>query len=136
MIETIFSKPPAYGSIANWLGPQMLQRLLEYAQSQRENIQVSGVGRRENKKIDLTLRRSARLKQLGDLEGALQSRARETLPAMFRQLGTTSFDPNKLELEIVAHGDGAFYARHRDTNLFSSASSNAFYNRRDISAVY
>lgn len=111
----------------------MLARLWDYAQSQRENFEVSGVGRGDNKRIDLTLRRSMRLRQLGDLEGELQARARDTLPAMLRQLGTTHFEPSKLELEIVAHGDGAFYARHRDTNVFSGP---AFGNRRVISAVY
>jgi SM-20-related protein len=133
MSETIFSTPPTYGHVANWLGVQMLARLWDYAQSQRENFEVSGVGRGDNKRVDLTLRRSMRLKQLGDLEGELQVRARDTLPAMFRQLGTTHFEPSKLELEIVAHGDGAFYARHRDTNIFSGP---AFGNRRVISAVY
>jgi hypothetical protein len=75
MSETVFAKPPAHGRIANWLGPQILQRLLDYAQKQRENFKVSGVGRRETKRIDLTLRRSMRLQQLGDLEGELQARA-------------------------------------------------------------
>ena len=111
----------------------MLARLWDYAQSQRENFEVSGVGRGDNKRVDLTLRRSMRLKQLGDLEGELQARARDSLPAMFRQLGTARFEPSKLELEIVAHGDGAFYAKHRDTNIFSGP---AFGNRRVISAVY
>src|SRR5689334_3038695 len=120
MTETIFSKPPTHGRIANWLGPQTLQRLFEYAQKQRENFRVSGIGRGENKRVDLKLRRSMKLKQLGDLEGELEARARETLPAMVQQLGATRFEPSKFELEMVAHGDGAFYAKHRDTNVFSS----------------
>ncbi len=133
MTETIFSRPPTYGRIANWLGTQVLQRLWDYTQAQRDHFAVSGIGRGENKKIDLTKRRSMMLRQLGDLEGELQARARDTLPAMFRQLGTTSFEPSKIELQIVAHGDGAFYTRHRDANIFGSA---ALDNRRIISAVY
>lgn len=136
MSEAVFAKPPSYGRIANWLGLQSVERLLHNAESRRENFAVSGVGRGENKRVDLTLRRSMRLKQLGDLQGELQARVRDTLPAMFRQLGTTSFEPSKLELEMVAHGDGAFYARHRDTNVFSDAVGAAFGNRRIISAVY
>lgn len=133
MSETVFAKPPAHGRIVNWLGPQILQRLLDYAQKQRENFKVSGVGRRETKRIDLTLRRSMRLQQLGDLEGELEARARETLPEMVQQLGAACFEPSKFELEMVAHGDGAFYGRHRDTNVFHGP---AFSNRRIISAVY
>jgi SM-20-related protein len=133
MSEAVFSKPPAFGRIANWLGPQTLRRLFDYAQKERENFQVSGIGRGEHKRVDLTLRRSMKLKQLGDLEGELQARARETLPAMIRQLGAAHFEPSKFELELVAHGDGAFYTKHRDTNVFSG---DAFANRRIISAVY
>ena len=110
-----------------------MQRLFEYAQKQRENFRVSGIGRGEHKRVDLKLRRSMKLKQLGDLEGELEARARETLPAMVQQLGATRFEPSKFELEMVAHGDGAFYAKHRDTNVFSS---DPFANGRIISAVY
>jgi len=119
MSEAVFAKPPAHSRIANWLGPQISQQLLDYAQQQRENFIVSGAGRGENKRVDLKLRRSMKLKLLGDLEGELQSRARETLPAMFQQLGAARFEPSKFELEMVAHGDGAFYTKHRDTNVFS-----------------
>jgi Rps23 Pro-64 3,4-dihydroxylase Tpa1-like proline 4-hydroxylase len=135
MSEAVFAKPPAHGRISNWLGPQMRTRLLDYAQAHCDSFSVTGVGRGEHKRVDLTLRRSMRLKQLGDLEGELQARARETLPAMFERLGAARFEPSKLELEMVAHGDGAFYAKHRDTNVFSNAGA-AFGNRRIISAVY
>jgi Rps23 Pro-64 3,4-dihydroxylase Tpa1-like proline 4-hydroxylase len=133
MDENVFSKPPVHGRLANWLGSQMVDRLLDYAQSHRDSFAVSGVGRKENKRIDLTLRRSMALKELGDLEDELRGRAREALPAMFQQLGAARFEPSKFELEIVAHGDGAFYARHRDTNISSGP---PLSNRRIISAVY
>jgi SM-20-related protein len=74
-----------------------------------------------------------RLKALGDLEGELRARVLETLPAMVEQLGASRFEPTRLELEMVAHGDGAFYAKHRDTNISLGP---ALSNRRVISAVY
>jgi hypothetical protein len=52
MNEHVFSKPPAHGRIANWLGPQMVERLLDYAQKRRESFFVSGVGHGDNKIID------------------------------------------------------------------------------------
>jgi Rps23 Pro-64 3,4-dihydroxylase Tpa1-like proline 4-hydroxylase len=133
MSEAVFAKPPAHGRIANWLGPQISQRLLDHAQEQRENFQVSAIGWGESKRIDLSLRQSRRLRQLGDLEDELRGRARETLPAMFQQLGAARFEPSKFELEMVAHGDGAFYGKHRDTNVLTGPK---FSNRRIISAVY
>jgi SM-20-related protein len=132
MNADVFSKPPAHGRIANWLGPQTVARLLDYAQSQRENFFVSGVGHGDNKRIDLTIRRSSKLKNLDDLKDELRERARAALPAMCEQLGTAPFEPSKFELELVAHGDGAFYTRHRDTDIRQSG----LINRRLISAVY
>ncbi len=133
MDENVFYKPPVHGRLANWLGSQMVDRLLDYAQSQRDNFNLSGIGRKENKRVDLTLRRSMALKQLGDLEDELVARARAALPVMFQQLGAARFEPSRFELEVVAHGDGAFYARHRDTNISSGP---PLGNRRVISAVY
>jgi Rps23 Pro-64 3,4-dihydroxylase Tpa1-like proline 4-hydroxylase len=132
MNEDVFSKPPAHGRIANWLGPQTVVRLLDYAQSRRENFFVSGVGYGENKRVDLAMRRSSKLKDLGDLKDELRQRARAAVPAMCDQLGTPPFEPSEFELELVAHGDGAFYTRHRDTNIRQSG----LVNRRVISAVY
>src|SRR6266852_6053621 len=132
MNEDAFSKPPAHGRIANWLGAAMLDRLLDYAQSQRDSFRASGIGEGDNKRVDLTLRRSSKLKDLGELKDELRQRAQAALPAMFEQLGTTPFEPSNFELEIVAHGDGAFYTRHRDNNLGHSG----LINRRLISAVY
>jgi len=70
---------------------------------------------------------------LGDLEDELRGRARETLSAMFQQFGAARFEPSKFELEMVAHGDEAFYGKHRDTNVLTGPK---FNNRRIISAVY
>jgi len=59
----------------------------------------------------LAIRRSSKLKDLGDLKDELRQRARAALPAMCEQLGTAPFEPSKFELELVAHGDGAFFTR-------------------------
>jgi SM-20-related protein len=132
MNEDVFSKTPAYGRVANWLGPQMVARLLDYAQSQRASFRVSSLGKGDNQRVDLTIRRSSKLEDLGELKDELHACARMALPAMFDQLGTTPFEPSRFELEMVAHGDGAFYTRHRDTKTGDAGLT----NRRVISAVY
>jgi len=38
MNEDVFTKPPPYGRITDWLGPEMLQRLLDFAQKQRDSF--------------------------------------------------------------------------------------------------
>jgi SM-20-related protein len=132
MNDDVFLKPPVHGRVANWLGPRMVERLLEFAQSQQVSFYETDVwnnakGARE---IDLTARRSWKIKDLGSLRSDIQERARALMPNMCTQLGTARFEPRRFEIEMVAHCDGAFFGEHRDRNPQSPAR-----NRR-ISAVY
>ena len=130
MTEDIFFKPPAHGRIGNWLGPQLVQRLLHFARKHRDGFRPSGVSLGRETRIDLAARRSCKIKALGELGDELQSCARAALPEMCRQLGTGRFEPSKFEIEMVAHGDGAFFAEHYDR------SANPELRRRLISGVY
>ena len=60
----------------------------------------------------------------------------EPLTADFIEaLGVGTFEPEGVELELIAHGDGAFYSRHIDT--FTGEASNANAGRqRLVSAVF
>jgi hypothetical protein len=62
------------------------------------------------------MRRSSKLKDLGDLKDELRQRARAAVPAMCDQLGTPPFEPSEFELELVAHGDGAVFVDMEPTN--------------------
>jgi len=97
MMENIFAKPPAYGIISNWLGPEMVQRLLDFAQTQHDSFFPSGVGYDENVRVDANIRRSSRITKLGDLRNELRSRVKAAPPAMFKRLGTDAFEPSRLE---------------------------------------
>ncbi len=109
----------------------MVGRLLDFAQTSRDQFKASDVGYGESNRTDLTTRQSSKLKQLGELENELQERAQAALPFMFEHLGYTPFDPARFELEMVAHGDGAFFSRHTDIVLRPEMTS-----YRAISAVY
>jgi hypothetical protein len=132
MIDNIFSKPPAHRSISNWLGREILQRLLDFAQMRRDSFFPSGIGNKEENRVDLNARRSTKIKVLGNLKEELRARARAVLLVMFQQLGAAVFEPSKLEVEMVAHGDGAFYKQRRD----SFGPGQTINNRRVISCVY
>jgi SM-20-related protein len=80
----------------------------------------------------VNIRRSSRMTDLGDLKNELRTRVGAILPAMFQRLGTEAFEPGKLEVEMVAHGDGAFFTEHRDTVV----EGQKVVIRRIISAVY
>lgn len=132
MIADIFTNPPAHGRIANWLGLKMVSRLLDFAQGHRDGFRASGVLNTDDgdRRIDLTIRRSHKIKIVGELRDELQAGARAALPEMCRQLGSGQFEPSKFEIEMVAHGDGAFFGQHCDRY------SQSPLNDRLISAVY
>ncbi|MBO0717573.1 MAG: 2OG-Fe(II) oxygenase [Rhizobiales bacterium] len=132
MNDEIFFKTPAHGRVVNWLGPQMVGKLLEYAQSHRDSFCESRVWNTAKGKSerDPTVRRSWRTRNLGSLRDEIELRARQLLPDMYAQLGIERSESHKFDIEMVAHCDGAFYGEHRDWQPRSSLS------RRLISAVY
>jgi Rps23 Pro-64 3,4-dihydroxylase Tpa1-like proline 4-hydroxylase len=71
-------------------------------------------------------RRVSKRLGLGGFKTEFKAKVQEILPAMFETLNVKPFIP-MFELELVAHGDGAFFARHRDPD------KNQF---RIISVVY
>ena len=123
-----FNRVPPHGVVRDWLGEQFVERLLIYAQSNEHLFKESRVA---SNRIDSTRRISRRLDDLGDLKQELRAKVRELLPTMLETLGSKPFDPT-FELELVAHGDGAFFARHLDT----ITGPEYLNSRRTISAVY
>jgi len=132
MNDDIFLKPPVHGRVANWLGPQMVERLLEFAQSQQDKFYQTGIWNKKKGEVavDLTVRRSRKITDLGSLRGDIQERAQALMPKMCAQLGATPFEPRRFEIEMAVHFDGAFFGEHRDQNPESQTKS------RLISAVY
>jgi Rps23 Pro-64 3,4-dihydroxylase Tpa1-like proline 4-hydroxylase len=55
------------------------------------------------------------LSNLDDFKGELRAKLKDLLPLMFGTLGNKPFIPSKIEGELVAHGNGAFFERHIDT---------------------
>jgi SM-20-related protein len=94
----------------------MVARLLSFAQTSRDQFKASDVGYGESNRVDPARRRSSKLKQLA---------------SMYEHLGYKLSDPVSIELEMVAHGDGAFFLRHADTVIRPEMTS-----YRAISAIY
>lgn len=130
MLLDSFHKAPPYGLVHNWLGARFVQRLLDYATSTQHQFEDSPIGY-GGTKVDTTHRRSVRQGNLGDLRTDIEKNILSALPGMYEKLGCGKFEPHKLELEMVAHGNGAFFARHVDTFKQRNAKSH-----RIISAVY
>jgi SM-20-related protein len=86
-----------------------------------------------SKKFDPTVRVSTRLRQLGSFQEMLESRMLSILPALIDELRVTPFQVDSFGIELVAHGDGAFYKRHIDTQ---TAPYGELGRIRVLSAVY
>jgi Rps23 Pro-64 3,4-dihydroxylase Tpa1-like proline 4-hydroxylase len=114
-LADISDKIPPYGIIHDWLGTEAVEGLLRFAQSNEDRFEDTTVALKEGQGIDRARRVSKRLKSLGILEGELSGKLEGVLPAMFKRLGNKPFIPSNIEVELVVHGDGAFFARHIDT---------------------
>ena len=71
---------------------------------------------------------------LGQCKDAFRARVAEVLDEVFASLGVPIPPDYRFELELVAHGDGAFYKRHIDTHTQGIAARRAF--NRVLSMVY
>ena len=126
-----FNKIPPHGVIRGWLGAQFIERLLLCAQSNEHFFKETTVASGTSHRIDPTSRISRRFGDLGDLKHELKAKVRELLPEMLTTLGKKPFNPT-FELELVAHGDGAFFTEHIDTLTGPERGG----RHRIISAVY
>lgn len=82
---------------------------------------------------DPSQRVSLGLRDFEPLKGIVHERVRALVPRLIAELRVTPFECARVELELVAHGDGAFYKRHLDITL---GVAEARKTTRMISAVY
>ena len=116
----------------------MVARLLEFAANNRSAFGQSSVsGSEAADRIDPSIRISHCMKPVTEIEPMVEARVGEALGDVFAALGCASFTPSMFEVEMVAHGDGAFFRRHIDT--FTGSADTAGESRRAarvVSMVY
>ena len=82
--------------------------------------------------VDPAIRRSLSLRDLGPFSGLFEEQVRAMVPELIGQLRVTPFAAGEIELELVAHNDGAHFALHGD--LYTGQGSAR--GDRMLSAVY
>ena len=120
-----------YRVIPDFLGADLVAELLAFARDHEAAFAPTGVGGGAGRVTDPQIRRSRGLRALGRFRPLLKARLRERAPALIAALRMSPFEVSRIELELVAHGDGAFYKRHIDT-----ATSSGGEHMRVLSAVY
>jgi Rps23 Pro-64 3,4-dihydroxylase Tpa1-like proline 4-hydroxylase len=126
---------PKHTILRNFFAGSIVSRLLECAIAQEARFEPSGIVLDTDPgKIDPSIRKSMKLKSLGPIEKELRDNLGPLAPELTSLLAVTPFEASHLELEIVAHGDGAFYRRHVDT--FMGGASHGRQHERMLSGVY
>jgi Rps23 Pro-64 3,4-dihydroxylase Tpa1-like proline 4-hydroxylase len=110
----IFDCLPPYYIVQDFLGNDLIERLLAYAQARETEFVPTSVGNTVGR-IDPEIRVSRVLWDFGILRDELDARFRAAMPQAIANLRLAPFDLARCEIELVAHGDGAFYQRHIDT---------------------
>ena len=105
--------------------------LLDYALAHREAFRSTRVGIKDRARTDPQNRISLAMRDLGEFRQVLDDRVTAGLPEMLASLPMTPISIAKIEMELVAHGDGAFYGRHIDPNPHGEADT-----IRALSGVY
>lgn len=107
-----FEQPAPHRVIRNFLGSDLINRLLAHAEANQDAFTPTELG---DGRIDPEVRVSRLLRNLGALRDALEARFLTIMEPTVADLRLSTFDLGRLEMELVAHGDGAFYQRHIDT---------------------
>jgi predicted 2-oxoglutarate/Fe(II)-dependent dioxygenase YbiX len=106
---------PPHRIIAGWLGSAGSARLLAYALAAEAQFTPTRLAQGGTGRLETLTRKSSVLKDLGAFAGPLRRKAlalQSDLEADFEMAHTP---PNSSQIELVAHGDGAFYRPHTDT---------------------
>jgi Rps23 Pro-64 3,4-dihydroxylase Tpa1-like proline 4-hydroxylase len=86
--------------------------LLDYSLTNEQAFQRS----RTRGGIDPAYRVSSCLRDMGALKKPIRQKIIDALPRLVAGLHMRSFQYSRTEMELVAHGDGAFYKIHVDTS--------------------
>ncbi len=127
---TRFFMPP-YVVLHDFLDEATVAGLFDHALSRECDFRPTRVGSKAV--VDTGIRISANLRDLDVYRPILKSKILGFLPELIAQLQVTPFEPSRLDTELVAHGDGAFYKRHIDTQ---TAQYENFDEIRVLSGVY
>ena len=127
---------PRYARVLNFLPEEEVRQLFEWALSTRHLFRPAKVSTAQPR-LDTTKRIALLSAKLGPLEGQLRERLSGVLPQVLANTGTAGWSPIDLELQLAAHGHGAYYRPHVDTEIGTDRqSTDGPREVRVLSAVY
>lgn len=138
----ILGPMPPYVQLFELLSESEHQRVLDWALSNRDHFSPAGVTKMRfddaMRQVDPQQRIALTTRKLGPLAPMLRERLLGALSEVMARTGTSGPQPTSLELELAAHGDGAFYMPHLDIPVGANRTplSGTPGEDRVLSAVY
>lgn len=120
---------PPHRRVARFFGEAVVERLLAHVAAREGDFETT---RLSEQRVDRSIRASRLLRDFGDLRAEVEARFRGLLEEAVRDLALPPIRLDSLELELVQHGDGAFYREHIDTATDRPGSATA----RVLAAVH
>jgi SM-20-related protein len=131
--SSVFTRVPPHQVIKGAFGQEMADSLVSYAVLNQARFEKTSVKRADGEGPDPSFRVSSNLREWRPMRIEVKRRMRELFPALLSEVGSPPFELYTIELELVAHGDGAFFGRHIDT--YTGLVADVGY-QRVLSAVY
>ncbi len=122
---------PPFLVIRDFLSDEDAATLLAFAIAHRDDFAPSRVGR--NQVVNPAIRDSTIYRGTGDFRRVFEEKVLLRVPELTERLRMSPVTAQKLELALVAHGDGAHYARHIDSQV---ALAQEVKSMRVLSGVY
>lgn len=124
-----------FHALPGFFGAEVSRKLLDHVLALESAFEPSTIGSSGTGLVDEAIRVSRVLGDLGNLRPAIEQRIRSAIPEILPRLGLASFEPDELQMELAAHGNGAFYKPHLDIDM---ATMGPRYRQADrkLSVVY
>jgi len=106
---------PPHRIFAGWLGEAHSARLLVYALASEPRFTPTRLAHEGTGRLETLTRQSSVLTDLGAFARPLRRKALALQSVLEMEFEMARTPPNSTQLEVVAHGDGAFYRPHTDT---------------------
>ncbi|MDP2334432.1 MAG: 2OG-Fe(II) oxygenase [Reyranella sp.] len=106
---------PPHRILSDWLGDVQAASLLAYSLAAEAHFMPTRLNDHGGGRRDPVVRQSSVLKDLGAFAGPLRRKALALQAGLETAFDLQHTPANSTQIEIVAHGDGAFYRPHTDT---------------------
>lgn len=111
-----FEVPAPFRLIPGFLGDELIERLLAFANTNRDVFVPAKIGKSQGH-VAPEIRVSQMTHDFGPMKEEIRARFAAVRDQAVADLRLSPFEPASMELQLVAHGDGAFYKSHIDTSM-------------------